>query len=98
MSTVQITLAPEIVKYIKDCCTKEHSESYLISVMHKVQDKYGYLSEQHMQEIAELLQCPRRYGQRRGHLLSLLPAQAAGQVHDPYLHGDRLLCKRVPRL
>jgi len=58
MNTVQITLAPKVVQYIQDCADKAHSESYLISVMHKVQDQYGYLSEQHMQEIAELLGIP----------------------------------------
>jgi hypothetical protein len=41
MNAIDITLAPDIVQYIKECRGKEHSESYLISVMHRVQDRYG---------------------------------------------------------
>ena len=52
------TLDSDIIKYINDCTQKEHFESYLISILHKVQGKYGYLSEQHMQEVAELLGVP----------------------------------------
>lgn len=58
MNAIDITLAPDIVQYIKECRGKEHSESYLISVMHRVQDRYGFLSNHHMQEIAELLEVP----------------------------------------
>jgi len=54
----EITLIPEIVDFIKECSEKQHSESYLISVLHKVQAKYGYLSIEHMQEVAELLGVP----------------------------------------
>jgi NADH:ubiquinone oxidoreductase subunit E len=52
------TLAPEIIAYIDECHGLEHSESYLISVLHRVQGVYGYLSEQHMQEVAEHLEVP----------------------------------------
>ena len=54
----QYTLDRELQAYISECRGKEHSESFLISVLHKVQARYGYLSQEHMQEVAELLGVP----------------------------------------
>jgi len=51
-------LHTDIVQFIDQCRRKEHSESYLIAVLHKVQEKYGYLSEIHMSEVAQRLQVP----------------------------------------
>lgn len=51
-------LAPEIVAFIEQCHGRPHSESFLISVLHKVQHRYGYLSEAHMQQVAEQLGVP----------------------------------------
>ncbi len=55
---LETTLDREILDFIESAKAKENPESHLISVMHKVQAKYGYLSEQHMQEIAEGLSVP----------------------------------------
>ncbi|MDZ7315023.1 MAG: NADH-quinone oxidoreductase subunit NuoE [candidate division KSB1 bacterium] len=52
------TLDPEIVRFIETCLEKEHPDSYLIAVLHKVQEKYGYLSKEHMYEVAQRLQVP----------------------------------------
>jgi NADH:ubiquinone oxidoreductase subunit E len=52
------TLDRELLDYMESVTHKENPESYLISVMHRVQAKYGYLSEQHMQEIAQALSIP----------------------------------------
>jgi len=52
------SLDEEIINYINDCKTKEHPESYLIAVLHKVQEMYGYLSEIHLDEVAHLLEVP----------------------------------------
>ncbi|MGE5479205.1 MAG: NADH-quinone oxidoreductase subunit NuoE [Chloroflexota bacterium] len=52
------SLDQDIIDYIKSCREKEHPESYLISVMHKVQGRYGFLSEIHMDELAHLLGVP----------------------------------------
>ncbi|HPN82153.1 MAG TPA: NADH-quinone oxidoreductase subunit NuoE [Spirochaetota bacterium] len=52
------TLEKELQEFITDCRNREHSESYLISVLHKVQARYGFLSRDHMQEVAELLGIP----------------------------------------
>ncbi|MCO5252100.1 MAG: NADH-quinone oxidoreductase subunit NuoE [Ignavibacteriae bacterium HGW-Ignavibacteriae-1] len=52
------TLSDEIVDYINECLVKEHPESYLIAILHKVQGIYGFLSEIHLDEVAHLLQVP----------------------------------------
>lgn len=52
------SLNEEIINYINECKTKEHPESYLIAVLHKVQETYGYLSEIHLDEVAHLLEVP----------------------------------------
>lgn len=54
----QITLDSDLVDFILDCKIREHSESYLIAILHKVQERYGYLQEQHLDEIAQMLQVP----------------------------------------
>mgnify|MGYP005855965489 CR=1 FL=1 len=51
-------LDADIVKFIDECLEKEHSDSYLIAVLHKVQGRYGYLSQEHMYEVAQRLQVP----------------------------------------
>jgi NADH-quinone oxidoreductase E subunit len=52
------TLDENIVSFISECRTREHHESYLIAVLHKVQNRYGYLSREHLDEVAQLLQVP----------------------------------------
>lgn len=51
-------LDPTILDYIDDCLKKEHPESFLIAVLHKVQEKYGYLSKDHLQAVAYLMNIP----------------------------------------
>lgn len=51
-------LEKEIVDFIEECKQKEHPESYLIAVLHKVQEKYGYLSQDNMDAVAHLLGVP----------------------------------------
>lgn len=48
----------EIRDYIDQVNQQEYSESYLISVLHKVQSLYGYLPQAMMDEIAERMQIP----------------------------------------
>jgi NADH:ubiquinone oxidoreductase subunit E len=55
---IKFTLENDLVEFAKQCLLKEHPESYLIAVMHKVQNRYGFLSEIHLDEIAHLLQIP----------------------------------------
>lgn len=58
ITKMPITLDKDIVDYIEEVKQLEHPESYLISVLHKVQGRYGYLQQVHMEEVAHLLQVP----------------------------------------
>lgn len=51
-------LGPEIVEYIKTISNGPHKESQLISSLHKIQEKYGYLSNENMDALAHLLGVP----------------------------------------
>lgn len=47
-----------IIDFIDECMQREHPESYLISILHKIQEIYGYLSQAHMDEVAHLIKVP----------------------------------------
>lgn len=51
-------LDQDIVDFIDECLEKEHSDSYLIAILHKVQGRYGYLCKEHMEEVAYRVQVP----------------------------------------
>ncbi len=51
-------LDADIVNYIEDCLENDYSNSYLIAVLHKIQGRYGYLSEDHMDEVAHRMGIP----------------------------------------
>lgn len=51
-------LDSDILEYIDDCIEHTYSNSYLIAVLHKIQGRYGYLSEAHMNEVALRMQIP----------------------------------------
>lgn len=51
-------LPDEVVDYIKECREGPHPESQLISVLHKVQGINGYLGEEQLQAVSQLLQVP----------------------------------------
>ena len=44
--------------FMDDVCQKEYAESYLIAVLHKTQELYGYLPSEIMDRIAEKMQIP----------------------------------------
>jgi NADH-quinone oxidoreductase E subunit len=48
----------DIKDFIVECAQKEHPESYLISILHKIQGRYGYLSEDNLYEVAQSLSVP----------------------------------------
>lgn len=54
-------LTPEILEFIEACKTREHPDSYLIAVLHKVQGEFGYLSREHLDVVAHLLGIPTSY-------------------------------------
>ena len=51
-------LPASVAEYIDECLHKPHSESYLIPVLHRVQDHYGYLSPETMDAVSVLMQIP----------------------------------------
>jgi len=52
-------ILPEpVVRYIESCCQKQRPESHLISVLHKVQEHFGYLGKEHMDAVSVLMQIP----------------------------------------
>ncbi|NGX56637.1 MAG: NADP-reducing hydrogenase subunit HndA [Candidatus Anoxychlamydiales bacterium] len=52
------TLDKDIVAFIDECMKKEYPNSYLIAILHKVQEKYSYLSMENLQAIAYLMDIP----------------------------------------
>ncbi len=57
-SWAQNVLGQDIVAYIADCRERPHPESYLIGVLHKVQENFGYISPDHAEAVAQLLRVP----------------------------------------
>ena len=51
-------LPEHVVVYVEHCCGTEHPHSYLIPVLHKVQDHFGYLAQEHMDAVSTLMQIP----------------------------------------
>ncbi|HOJ67546.1 MAG TPA: NADH-quinone oxidoreductase subunit NuoE [Candidatus Hydrogenedentes bacterium] len=58
MAAARAALTPEIVDFIKTCRADEHPEGQLIRVLHKVQEHYGYLGQDQLNAVAQLLQVP----------------------------------------
>lgn len=54
----QGTLPEEIVQYIEECKQKPHPESYLIPVLHKIQNHFGYLSSEYLEEVSQRMKIP----------------------------------------
>jgi len=51
-------LPEDIVEYIRQCCARRHGESYLIAVLQKIQNRFGYLAPEWMNQVSELMQIP----------------------------------------
>ena len=48
----------ELKAFIQEAKTKDHPDSQLISILHKAQELYGYLSQEVMSEISEEMDIP----------------------------------------
>lgn len=48
----------DTLKFIDDCLQKPNPRSFLIAVLHKVQEKYGYLSKEKLQAVANIMRIP----------------------------------------
>lgn len=51
-------LGEDIVARIHDCRQRENPESHLIGVLHQVQRRFGYLSAEALDAVAQLMQIP----------------------------------------
>lgn len=51
-------LDPEITAFIDQCRATPEPRSHLISVLHKVQARFGYLGEEQLDAVAQLMQIP----------------------------------------
>jgi NADH-quinone oxidoreductase E subunit len=52
------SLPRDIVDYIEACRQDPHGDSFLISILHRLQEQVGWLSQAHMDEVAQRLQVP----------------------------------------
>ncbi len=58
-SEQELSSLPEhIVKFIEEVSTLPHPESYLIAVLQKIQEHFGYLGKEHMDEVSVRLRIP----------------------------------------
>lgn len=58
MSESRAALPGYIVTYIEECRNSDRPASHLISVLHKVQEHYGYLPKTQLDAVAQLMQAP----------------------------------------
>lgn len=58
LTKAQAILPDPLVRFIDECRVKPHPESYLIAVLHQVQDHFGYLAPEHMDAVSTLMQIP----------------------------------------
>jgi NADH-quinone oxidoreductase E subunit len=58
MMETKIHIDKDIKAFMDECLQRENPKSYLIAVLHKVQKKFGYLSPEHMDQVAQYMQIP----------------------------------------
>lgn len=51
-------LPADIVEFISACRARPHADSQLISVLHKVQQHFGFLGREQLDAVAQLMQIP----------------------------------------
>lgn len=51
-------LPQNVIDFIAECRKEERPESFLIAILHKVQDEFGFLSQDKLDAVAQLLQVP----------------------------------------
>ncbi len=51
-------LPQDIVAFIQECMAKEHSKSFLIPVLQKIQHHFGYLPAECMDQVSDMMQIP----------------------------------------
>lgn len=59
LASSRASLTEEIVKMIDDAkANEEFPDSQLIAILHKIQNHYGYVGEQHIEAVSQLLGVP----------------------------------------
>ena len=58
MKTTEDKKIKELDEFIEECLTKEYSQSYLIAILHKAQELYGYLEREVMDSISYKIGIP----------------------------------------
>jgi NADH:ubiquinone oxidoreductase subunit E len=58
MEKAENELTKEIVQFITDCKKKKHAHSYLIAILHMIQDKFGFLAKDKLEAVAQIMQIP----------------------------------------
>jgi NADH:ubiquinone oxidoreductase subunit E len=58
MEVIEKDQKKELSDFIEAAMKKEHCDSYLVAVLHKAQELYGYLSREVMDDIARQMQIP----------------------------------------
>lgn len=58
MTELQQEKLDDLRQYMEEVKTKEYAESYLIAVLHRVQNLFGYLRQDVMDIVAETLEIP----------------------------------------
>jgi len=58
MEVIEKNKKQELKEFIESVKDKEHSDSYLIAVLHKAQQLYGFLPREVMDDIAQQMQIP----------------------------------------
>ena len=58
MAACRAALPVPIVEFIAECNTAPHPKSNLINVLHRVQEHYGYLPQEQLDAVAQLMQIP----------------------------------------
>jgi NADH-quinone oxidoreductase E subunit len=51
-------LPPEVVQFIEECLTMDHPQSRLIAVLHRLQERVGFLPAKQLDAVAQLMQIP----------------------------------------
>ena len=51
-------LPEPIAQFIAECRQRPHPDSYLIAVLHKVQNQFGFLGREHLDAVSQLMQIP----------------------------------------
>ncbi|MBN2472960.1 MAG: NADH-quinone oxidoreductase subunit NuoE [Pirellulales bacterium] len=58
-AAAKASLGDEIVQFIAQCRQEDAgADSHLVAVLHRVQGHFGYLGEEHLDAVAQLLQVP----------------------------------------